>query len=135
MCLPQKCDKNILILTFYVAKQNVAYTRLEWIARTQWCTTSTIAVHCQTDLLLCTANLLHLMSNGQKHDRLESKLILYSKSMVRKALLSNGQKHDRSESRLLLYSKSMVREASIHALQYGMNHNLPAIHSSEFISQ
>ena len=59
---------------FYVAKQNVAYTRLEVIARTQLCTTNTVTVQRQTNLLLCTLNLLPSVSNGHKQGRRQSRL-------------------------------------------------------------
>ena len=53
---PRKSDEKFSIFTFSWIKTTVAYTRLEVIARTRYCTTSYRLVQRQTDLLLCTIN-------------------------------------------------------------------------------
>ena len=77
---PENQTKTFLILTFSWIKTNVAYTRLEVIART---TSAQQVYHWyQTDLLLCTNKLLHPVSSSSKHGRWRSSLLLYSISMV-----------------------------------------------------
>ena len=62
MCSPRKSDENFSILTFLWIKTNVAYTRLEVIAKQR----SALQVddhRRQTDLLLCTILLLPPLSS------------------------------------------------------------------------
>ena len=59
-------------------KTNVAYTRLEVIARTKYCTTTTVSNWFVT--LYC--KLLPAVSSSSKHGRWRSSLLLYSMSMA-----------------------------------------------------
>ena len=73
----QKIRRKFSILFFLWIKINVAYTRLEVIVRTTYCTTSKVYHRPQTDLLLCTILLLHPVSSSSKHGRRRSSLLLY----------------------------------------------------------
>ena len=64
---------------FYILwiKTNVAYTRLELIARTKYCTTTTAS----NRLVTLYYNLLPTVRSSSQHDRRRSSLFLYSISM------------------------------------------------------
>ena len=82
MCSPRKSDENFSILTFLWIKTNVAYTRLEMIAKQRSALTSIVYHRRQTDLLLCTVLLLPPLKSPSKHGRWWSSFLLYSISMV-----------------------------------------------------
>ena len=75
MCSPQKSHENSSISKFYGPKQNVAFTRLE-VPQEYSSALQVPSVQRQTDLLLCTVNLLPSVSNGQKHGRWLSNLCI-----------------------------------------------------------
>ena len=78
-----KIRQKFVILHSYESKQNnVAYTRLEVIARTKQCCTTYCLVQRQTDLLLCTISLLSPVNSSSKHGCRRSSLLLYSIFMV-----------------------------------------------------
>ena len=66
---------------FYILwiKTNVAYTRLELIARTKYCTTTTVS----NWFVTLYYKLLPTVRSSSKHGRQQSSLLLYSISMVR----------------------------------------------------
>ena len=73
-------ENQTKIFDFYILwiKTNVAYTRLEMIARTKYCTTTTASNRFVT--LYC--KLLPAVRSPSKHGRWRSSLLLYSISMI-----------------------------------------------------
>ena len=76
-----KIRRKFLILTFLWIKTNVAYTRLEVIAKQHSALQVEFYHRRQTDLLLCTILLLPAVRSSSKHGRWRSSLLLYSISM------------------------------------------------------
>ena len=87
MCSPRKSNENFSIFTFLWIKTNVAYTRLEMIARTKYCTTTTAS----NWFVTLYYKLLPAVRSPSKHGRWRSSLLLYSISMAFTA--KSGRKH------------------------------------------
>ena len=87
MCFTPKIKRKFFDFYILWIKTNVAYTRLEMIARTKYCTTTTAS----NWFVTLYYKLLPAVRSSSKHGRWWSSLLLYSISMIKSVWVIHHQ--------------------------------------------